>query len=234
VVGAGGIGCPALAVLGAAGCDLTIADGDAVELSNLNRQILHRSSDLGRPKVESARDALYRRFPSLRIETVHARIEEPAQARALVRGHDVVLDGTDSFAAKLLLSDACVDEGVRLVHGGCIGWRGQLMSVTPGSACVRCLFEDVPAAQPSCQEAGILGAVAGLTGARMAEEALAPSLIGRLRAFDVLSGEDRIITVRRRESCDAHARRAMSERSERSTIDSKCEAGTALLLGAQR
>jgi adenylyltransferase/sulfurtransferase len=208
VVGAGGIGCPALAVLGAVGCDLTIVDGDAVELSNLNRQVLHRASDVGRPKVDSAREALLRRWPDLRIDTVHARIEEPVQARALVRGHDVVLDGTDSFATKLLLSDACVAEGIRLVHGGCIGWRGQLMSVTRESACVRCLFEDVPAEQPSCQDAGILGAVAGLTGARMAEEALAPSLAGKLRAFDVLSGEDRTITVHRRAGCDAHARRA--------------------------
>ena len=204
VVGAGGIGCPALLVLGAAGCDVTIADGDFVELSNLNRQILHRLADLGRPKVDSAREALHRRFPSLDVETVFGRIDEDYD----VAPFDVVLDGSDSFATKLALSDACLRAGVRLVHGGCIGWRGQLMSVTRESACVRCLFEDVPAEQPSCQEAGILGAVAGVTGARMAEEALRPSLVGKLRAFDFLSGEDRIIDVRRRRSCEAHARGA--------------------------
>ena len=154
--------------------------------------------------MDSARDALHRRFPSLDVETVFGRIDESYD----VAPFDVVLDGSDSFETKLALSDACVAAGVRLVHGGCLGWRGQLMSVTRESACVRCLFEDVPAEQPSCQEAGILGAGAGVTGARMAEEALRPQLVGKLRSFDFLSGEDRIIDVRRRKSCEAHARRA--------------------------
>ncbi|HEY2747219.1 MAG TPA: HesA/MoeB/ThiF family protein, partial [Polyangia bacterium] len=154
VIGAGGLGCPALVALVGRVGTVGIVDDDVVELSNLNRQILHRTEDVGRPKVTSARDALLRRVPGANVETLRARVE-PDNADAVVRGWDVVLDGTDSFDAKFLINDACVRAGIPLVHGGVVRFSGQLMSVVPGSACYRCLFEAPPprGVAPSCQEA---------------------------------------------------------------------------------
>jgi adenylyltransferase/sulfurtransferase len=130
-----------------------------------------------------------------------------------VRGWDVVVDGTDSFDAKFLLNDACVRAGIPLVHGGVVRFTGQLMSVVPGSACYRCLFEAPPPAgiAPSCQEAGIVGAFAGVIGALMAEEALAildgrPRLAGTLLVVDGLEDRRRRITIRQRPGCEAHLR----------------------------
>jgi len=212
VIGAGGLGCPALLALAGKVKTLGIVDHDIVERSNLNRQILHRSDDVGRHKVTSARDALLRRFPSLDVETLRSRVE-PDNADAVVRGWDVVVDGTDSFDAKFLLNDACVRAGIPLVHGGVVRFTGQLMSVVPGSACYRCLFEAPPPAgiAPSCQEAGIVGAFAGVIGALMAEEALAildgrPRLAGTLLVVDGLEDRRRRITIRQRPGCEAHLR----------------------------
>jgi molybdopterin-synthase adenylyltransferase len=210
VIGAGGLGCPALLALAPRVGTVGIVDDDIVELSNLNRQILHRTEDVGRPKVTSARDALARRFPRLAVETLRARVE-PDNVDAVVRGWDVVVDGTDSFDTKFLINDACVRAGIPLVHGGVVRFVGQLMSVVPGSACYRCLFEAPPPAgiAPSCQEAGIVGAFAGVIGALMADEALAildgkPRLGGTLLVVDGLEDRRRRITIRPRAGCEAH------------------------------
>jgi adenylyltransferase/sulfurtransferase len=210
VIGAGGLGCPALFALAPRVETVGIVDDDIVELSNLNRQVLHRTEDVGRPKVTSARDALARRFPALAVETLRARVE-PDNVDAVVRGWDVVLDGTDSFDAKFLINDACVRAGIPLVHGACVRMSGQLMSVVPGSACYRCLFEAPPPAgiAPSCQEAGIVGAFAGIIGALMADEALAildgaPRLAGTLLVVDGLSDRRRRVSMRPRPGCEAH------------------------------
>jgi molybdopterin-synthase adenylyltransferase len=189
---------------------LGIVDHDRVEVSNLNRQILHRTEDVGRPKVQSARDALLRRWPQLNVETLRSRVE-PDNVDAVVRGWDVVVDGTDSFDTKFLLNDACVRAGVPLVHGGVVRFTGQLMSIVRGSACYRCLFEAPPprGVAPSCQEAGIVGAFAGVIGALMAEEALAildgkPRLAGTLLVVDGLDDRRRRVAVKQRPGCEAH------------------------------
>jgi molybdopterin/thiamine biosynthesis adenylyltransferase len=209
VIGAGGLGCPALLALAPRVGTVGIVDDDIVELSNLNRQILHRTEDVGRPKVTSARDALARRFPRLAVETLRARVE-PDNVDAVVRGWDVVVDGTDSFDAKFLINDACVRAGVPLVHGACVRMSGQLMSVVRGSACYRCLFEAPPPAgvAPSCQEAGIVGAFAGVIGALMADEVIAilegrPRLAGAMLVVDGDSDRRRKISVRPRAGCEA-------------------------------
>lgn len=229
VIGAGGLGCPALYALGptlaARGATVVIVDDDRVDLSNLQRQILHRTSDLGRLKVDSAKDALLRRFPALAVETVALRVTAK-NAREVVAGSDVVLDGTDSVEAKFLINDACVAERVALVHGGVLRFSGQLLSVLPGAACYRCLFEEPPPpeAAPSCQEAGVLGAVCGLIGAKMAEEALAildgrPRLASTLLVIDALapvSTQERRIRIRPRPgcaACDAPVESAFREES---------------------
>jgi len=210
VIGAGGLGCPALLALAPHVGTLGIVDDDIVELSNLNRQILHRTEDVGHPKVQSARDAVRRRFATANVETLRARVE-PDNVDAVVRGWDVVLDGTDSFDAKFLINDGCVRAGIPLVHGGVVRFVGQLMSVVPGSACYRCLFEAPPprGVAPSCQEAGIVGAFAGVIGALMADEALAilegrPTLAGAMLVVDGLEDRRRRISVRPRPSCEAH------------------------------
>jgi molybdopterin/thiamine biosynthesis adenylyltransferase len=212
VIGAGGLGCPALVALAPRVQTLGIVDHDVVETSNLNRQILHRTEDVGRYKVQSARDAIRRRFPSVNVETLRSRVE-PDNADAVVRGWDVVVDGTDSFDAKFLINDACVRAGIPLVHGGVVRFTGQLMSVVPGSACYRCLFEAPPPAgiAPSCQEAGIVGAFAGVIGALMADEVLAildgkPRWAGTLLVVDGLEDHRRRVTVRPRPGCEAHLR----------------------------
>jgi adenylyltransferase/sulfurtransferase len=212
VVGAGGLGCPALLELAPALAgrgSVTIVDDDRVDRSNLHRQILHRSADVGRHKVDSARDALAARWPTLAILTEATRVDAGNVAR-LIGAHDLVLDGTDSFAAKFLLNDACVAAGVALVHGAVVGLGGQLMSVLPGHACYRCLFEAPPpeGAAPSCQEAGVLGAVAGVVGALMAKEALAildgrPALAGALCVYDARTDARRRVAMRPRPSCPA-------------------------------
>lgn len=210
VIGAGGLGCPALLALAPHVGTLGIVDDDSVELSNLNRQILHRTEDVGRPKVQSARDAVRRRFPAVEIETLRARVE-PDNVDAVLRGWDVVLDGTDSFDAKFLINDACVRAGIPLVHGGVVRFVGQLMTIVPGSACYRCLFEAPPphGVAPSCQEAGIVGAFAGVIGGLMADEALAllegrPKLAGAMLVVDGLEDRRRRISVRPRPGCEAH------------------------------
>ena len=211
VIGAGGLGCPALYALGpelaARDARVVIVDDDRVDLSNLQRQILHRTADVWRLKVDSAEEALAARFPTLAVQARALRVGRE-NARAVVAGSDVVLDGTDSIEAKFLINDACVLERVPLVHGGVLRFSGQLLSVLPGQACYRCLFEapPPPEAAPSCQEAGVLGAVCGLLGALMAEEALAildgkPALGSTLLVIDALSGERRRIKIKPRPDC---------------------------------
>ena len=216
VVGAGGLGCPALLTLAPAiaahGGLVGVIDDDRVELSNLNRQILHRTEDVGRHKAISAKDALVRRHAQLRVDAIVARVDE-ANASDVVREWDVVVDGSDSFATKFLLNDACVRAAIPLVHGGVVQLTGQLMSIVRGSACYRCLFEAPPpaGAAPSCAEAGVVGAFAGIIGALQAKEALAivagaPELAGTLLVVDGRSDERRRVRIRPRPGCAAHLR----------------------------
>jgi molybdopterin-synthase adenylyltransferase len=161
LIGVGGLGCPLALELGLGGDRLVLIDDDVVELSNLPRQILFRTADVGRPKVEAAADALVRRgVPAARIETVAARWSGELG--------DVVCEGSDSLATKFAVNDACVAAGVPLVIGGVLRHEGQVFPVAPGGPCYRCLFEAPPDDVPSCADAGVLGPTCGVVAALMA------------------------------------------------------------------
>jgi adenylyltransferase/sulfurtransferase len=211
VIGVGGLGCPAALALARAGVGtLGLVDPDVVELSNLPRQTLYTEADIGRPKVEAAAARLGAIAPGTRVVTTRARFE--AGDAGWLRDFDVVLDGTDSIAAKFVVNDAAVATGIPLVHAGAIDFRAQLLTIVPGAtACYRCVFEEAPPADdvPSCQEAGVLGPVVALAGSLQAADALrlargeSPSFAGRLLSIDLRSGSWRTITVRRSAHCPA-------------------------------
>lgn len=212
VVGVGGLGCPAaLALVDGGVGHLTLVDDDVVAESNLHRQVLYGTADAGRPKVEVAAEALGRRRASrgagLDVTPRVGRINAD-NALALVRGFDVVLDGTDQPTTKFLLSDACVRAGVPLVHAGAVRWQGQLLVMRPGDPCLRCLFEDIPPAEGlSCAEQGVAGPVVGVLGALQAERALAliggdPTVRGgELVVYDGLAGTLRAVRFGRDPEC---------------------------------
>lgn len=211
VVGAGGLGCPALAYLAAAGVGaLGVLDDDVVSLSNLQRQILFATADVGRPKVEAAAAALGRINPHVAVEPIALRLTE-ANAAGLVAGRDVVLDGSDSFATRYAVNAACVAAGAPLVVGAMSQWEGQVALFDParGGPCYACVFPEAPAAglAPSCAEAGVIGALPGVIGSMMALEAIklltraGEGLRGRLAIFDGLYGESRRLATRARADC---------------------------------
>lgn len=207
VVGAGGLGCPALLALGAAGVrQVTVMDPDRVELTNLHRQILYAEGDLGAPKATLAAQRFEARFPGARAVGVVAAFEGPSAD--LLREHDLVLDGTDRVETKLMLADACLDAGVPFVFAGVVGTDGQVLGVTPGvSACPRCLFDEAPppGAAPSCAELGIIGPIAGVVAAR--QVAVGMSLGGAapeqdvLWVYDGLRDRERRIPLARQPDC---------------------------------
>lgn len=210
IIGAGGLGAPVALYLAAAGVGtIGIVDGDRVDVSNLQRQVIHFTSDIGRPKVESATDKIRAINPGVKVEILEDMVRA-ANVRGAIRGWDFVIDGTDNFAAKFLINDACVMEGVPYSHGGIIRWTGQTMTVLPGrSACYRCVFAAPPPknAVPTCSQAGVLGAVAGMLGTIQAAEALkfitktGQLLSDRLLMFDASEMAFRRIAVKRRTDC---------------------------------
>ncbi|HUM09527.1 MAG TPA: HesA/MoeB/ThiF family protein [Myxococcaceae bacterium] len=206
IIGMGGLGCPAAVALAAAGARrLTLVDGDLVETSNLHRQPLYGPEDVGRPKVDVARERLARAHPDLEVETWVKRVG-PAEVDSLLSGHALAIDGTDSVAAKFLLSDAVVRSGTPLVSGGVVQWGGQAMRIDPGGACLRCLYGTAPREDevPTCARAGVLGSLAGVLGALQASLALGPpSPAGRstLHVVDGRSLRFRTLTVRRVPGC---------------------------------
>ncbi|MBN1209258.1 MAG: HesA/MoeB/ThiF family protein [Myxococcaceae bacterium] len=174
VVGAGGLGCPASLALAHAGVGhLTLVDPDQVDVTNLHRQLWHRTPDVGRLKAESAAAGLARAFPELSTEAIPARVDAD-NAEPLFRAHDVVIDATDGTATKFFLSDVAVLTGVPLVYGGVLRMQGQAMRIDPDGPCLRCLYEAPPPpdAVPTCAQAGVLGSMAGLVGALQALLAL--------------------------------------------------------------
>ena len=195
IIGAGGLGCPLALDLGLGGGRLLLIDDDAVELSNLPRQILFRTADVGRLKVEAAADALVRRgVPAARIDTIAAKW----------RGElaDVVCEGTDSLATKFAVNDACVDADVPLVIGGVLRHEGQVFPVVPGGPCYRCLFEAPPDDAPTCADAGVLGPTCGVVAALMARCARALA-IGERPEGVWLVPSMRVLTLRPRPGCCA-------------------------------
>jgi adenylyltransferase/sulfurtransferase len=210
VVGAGALGSPVAAYLAGAGVGrLGIADGDAVELSNLHRQHLHLTPDVGVPKAASASAKLAFLNPEIVVEPYNVRLG-PANAAALVEGHDVVVDCTDSFEARYAINAACCAAGVALVEGGVLGTSGLVMSIRPGqTACYRCAFPEPPppGAAPTCAEAGILGPAAGVIGSLQALEAIrlltgvGEPLTDAFLQVDLSGPELLRVAVRRRADC---------------------------------
>jgi adenylyltransferase/sulfurtransferase len=173
VVGLGALGSPVATYLVAAGVGhLGVVDDDVVELSNLHRQPLHFTPDLGIGKAVNAAVKLSALNPDVQVDQYPVRLDA-ANAEPIVMGADLVVDCSDSFETRYLVNDACCAQGIALVEAGVLGFDGMVMSITPGrSACYRCAFPTEPAAAPSCREAGVLGAMAGVVGSIQALEAL--------------------------------------------------------------
>ncbi|MCL6448573.1 MAG: HesA/MoeB/ThiF family protein [Armatimonadetes bacterium] len=195
LIGAGGLGSPAAYYLAAAGVGgLGLIDPDVVELSNLQRQILHNTGDLGRPKVDSAREKLLALNPDLKIEAVAGAFTRE-NAAALIARYDFVIDCTDNFPARYLLNEVCVRSGRPFVYGGVLAYAGQAMTIVPGRGpCLRCIFREAPGeGAPTTGQVGVLGAVPGVIGAIQATEAVkyllgaGELLTGRLLTFDALT-----------------------------------------------
>lgn len=210
LVGAGGLGSPAALALAASGVGrMGLVDDDVVDLSNLARQILHRTVDLGRPKVESATERLKALQPGMRVDAHRCRMDAE-NTSALIAEYDVVLDGSDNLATKLLLNDACVLSRRPLVTGGVLRFFGQAMTVIPGkTACYRCVFGGFPGGDegPSCAQAGVMGAAVGVIGMAQAGEVvrllsgLAPAWADRLLLADLWSGRFHQIALARDPDC---------------------------------
>jgi Dinucleotide-utilizing enzymes involved in molybdopterin and thiamine biosynthesis family 2 len=212
IVGAGGLGSPAAMYLAAAGVGrIGIVDGDRVELSNLHRQLLHRSADIGSAKVESASGMLGAINPHVRVDAIGERVSRE-NALDLVATYDVVIDGTDNFATRYLLNDACVMTGRPLIYGSVDRFEGQVsVFVTEHGPCYRCLFPapPEPGTVQNCADAGVFGVLPGLIGTLQATETLkmilglGDVLIGRLLLVDTLSMRFRSIAIERSASCPA-------------------------------
>jgi adenylyltransferase/sulfurtransferase len=204
VVGAGGLGAPVLQYLTAAGVgQITVIDDDVVETSNLQRQVLHRQEDLGRPKALSACDALLRLDPEVRVRPIVGRLG-PANALELFATHDLVIDGSDNFATRYLSNDAAEITGTPLVWGTIFRFDGQVSVFWPGQGpMLRDLFPDIPPADsvPNCAEGGVLGALCGTIGSTMATEAvkvicgIGEPLVGRLMIHDALTCDYRFLRL---------------------------------------
>jgi len=203
VVGAGALGSPVATYLAGAGVGrVGIVDGGDVELSNLHRQHLHFTPDLGVPKAHSAASKLRFLNPEIVVEPYHAEF-----APAMVEGQDLVVDCTDSFATRYAVNAACCKAGIALVEAGVTGMTGLVMAIRPGhTACYRCAFPHAPADAPSCAEAGILGPAAGVIGSMQALEALKllaglPALTDAFAQVDLAALEVLRVAVERRAGC---------------------------------
>lgn len=211
VVGAGGLGAPALQYLAAAGVGtIGVIDDDLVENANLQRQVIHPDSAIGMPKVFSAKNAMEAQNPFITVRPYHRRLTAEIAAD-LIAEYDLVLDGTDNFDTRYLVNAACVAAGVPLISGALSQWEGQLSVFDPahGAPCYQCIFAQAPAAHlaPSCAQAGVVGPLPGVVGAMMAVEAIkliteaGTPLRGQMVIYDALYGESRTIAVARRADC---------------------------------
>jgi len=213
VVGAGGLGTPLLQYLAAAGIGtLGVIDHDTVDLSNLQRQVIHRTSDVGISKVESARRALVEINPEVRVQTHDERLTADNAGR-IIADYDLVADGSDNFATRYLLNDVCFSLRKTLVSAAILRFDGQISTYKAwqgaGHPCLRCLFPAAPSedAVPSCAQAGVLGALAGTLGTLQATEVVKEilgvgrSLSGSLLLYDALNASFETLTVGKRADC---------------------------------
>ena len=209
IVGAGGLGSPSAIYLTLAGVGTVgIVDFDVVDISNLQRQILHHTKDIGRPKLESAKDNLKSYNPDVNVVLHEDRLESH-NAREIISQYDLVINGADNFATRYLVNDACYLEGKPLVDGSILIFDGQATVFIPGEGCYRCLFPSPPppGMVPNCAEAGVLGALTGLVGSIQSTEALklmlgiGESLSSRLMLIDALSMSFREVKLKRNPAC---------------------------------
>ena len=211
VLGAGGLGSPSLLYLAAAGVGtIGVADGDCVDLSNLQRQIIHNNNRVGKPKVHSARETIEALNPDVKVIAFHGRLNEE-NIRGVIRDYDVVLDGSDNFPTRFLMNDAAFFEQKTLISGSMFRFDGQVSVFKPhkGYPCYRCLYPEPPpkGLVPSCQEAGVLGALAGVIGVLQAVETvkellgIGDTLAGHLLIFDALGMTFRKAKVRKDPAC---------------------------------
>ena len=210
IIGAGGLGSPCALYLASAGIGkIGIVDSDKVELNNLQRQLLHSTKDVGRAKVESARDRLNGINQDVEIVPYNIRLTSE-NILEIIKDYDMIVDGSDNFPTRYLVNDACVLADKLLSHGGIFRFDGQAITISPHqSACYRCLFPEPPppGLVPSCQEAGILGAVAGMIGTIQANEVLkyvlgiGELLTGKLLVFNALDSFFRQVKVPRDPKC---------------------------------
>jgi len=213
VIGAGGLGSPALYYLAAAGVGtIGIVDFDVVDFSNLQRQILHNTERVGKPKVQSAKETLEALNPDVNVITYNTKIQK-SNVMDIIKDYDVVLDGSDNFPTRFLVNDACYFLNKPLVSAAILRFEGQLTTFDytnkENSPCYRCLFPEPPppGLVPSCQEAGLLGVVGGIMGTLQANEALklilgiGEPLVGRLLIFDALATQFNEVKLRKDKKC---------------------------------
>ncbi len=209
IIGAGGLGAPAALYLAAAGVGtIGIVDADDVEMSNLQRQVIHFTKDVGRAKVLSAEEKMKAINPDVNV-IIHKTRALSGNISGIIKDYDFIIDGTDNFPAKFLINDACVLGCKPFSHGGILRFEGQTMTYVPGEACYRCVFSEPPpaGAVPSCSEAGILGPVAGMLGSIQATEVLkfligkGELLVNRLLIFDALKMRFREVAVKKNTHC---------------------------------
>lgn len=213
VVGAGGLGCPIIAYLAAAGVGrLGLVDDDRVDLSNLQRQILFRTDDIGRYKADVAAKFATDLNSDCKAYSYKTRLDGRS-APALIADYDLIIDGTDNFATRLTVSDACVAAGKPLISAAIAQFEGQVMGFSgqPGDACYRCFVPQAPEDADTCESVGVLGALAGVVGSMAALEAVkylsdaGPSLMGQLLLYDGLSQRQRLIRIPHDPACPACA-----------------------------
>ena len=207
VIGTGGLGAPAAMYLAAAG----LVDFDVVDLSNLQRQIIHQTADVGKPKIQSGQETINAMNPDVSVHTYNELVTA-ANIRDIIRDqdYDFIIDGTDNFPAKFLINDACVFEQKPFSHAGIIRFQGQLLTYVPGQGpCYRCVFPTMPPkdAIPTCRQAGVLGVMGGVIGTLQATEALkyllgiGDLLTGYLLTFDALKMNFRKVKIPRNPHC---------------------------------
>ncbi len=210
IIGAGGLGAPVSLYLAAAGVGtIGIVDNDRVEISNLQRQIVHFSKDVDRAKVESAQEKMEAINPDVTVNT-YREFLDAANIKDIINDYDFIVDGTDNFPTKFLINDACVMENIPFSHGGIVGFDGQTMTILPGhSSCYRCTFNSPPPpdAVPTCSQAGVLGAIAGMLGTIQAAEVLkfitgaGELLSDTLLSFDAKTMDFRKVALKKRLTC---------------------------------
>jgi len=204
IIGTGGLGAPAALYLAAAGVGhLGIIDSDVVDLSNLQRQVIHFTPDVGKEKVLSAKEKIAQINPDVKVTAIHDLFRAD-NALDIIKDYDFIIDGTDNFPTKFLINDACVMAQKPFSHGGILRFDGQTMTYVPGSASYRCVFDGPPPPNsvPTCSQAGVFGAIAGMLGTIQAAEALkyivgkGDLLTNRLLIFDALKMTFRTVNVK--------------------------------------